>query len=194
MIKAIIFDCFGVLVTSSYEPFKQKYFHGDAELIRKFIEIEDRSSRGEITLEQAEQGFAELAGISFEQCEYELAQNPRNESLLTYISESLKGNYKIGFLSNVAKDRTHELFTDADIALFDDMILSFQVGMAKPQPEIFSLAAERLGLLPNECVFVDDLSKYLVGADEAGMHTILFKDTEQFKQSLESLLTQDSEA
>jgi FMN phosphatase YigB (HAD superfamily) len=43
-------------------------------------------------------------------------------------------------------------------------------------------------------VFVDDLSKYLVGADEAGMHTILFKDTEQFKQSLESLLTQDSEA
>ena len=188
MIKAIIFDCFGVLVTSSYEPFKQKYFHGDAELIRKFIEIEDRSSRGEITLEEAEQGFADLAGISFEQCEYELAQNPRNESLLAYISESLKGQYKIGFLSNVAKDRTHELFNDDDIVLFNDMVLSFQVGMAKPQTEIFQLAAERLGLQPNECIFVDDLSKYLVGAKEAGMHTVLFKDTEQFKRDIEKLL------
>ncbi len=188
MIKAIIFDCFGVLVTSSYEPFKQKYFHGDAELIRKFIEIEDLSSRGEITLEEAEQGFADLAGISLEQCAHELAQNPRNESLLAYIPESLKGVYKIGFLSNVAKDRTHELFTDTDIALFDDMVLSFQVGMAKPEPEIFRLSAQRLGVQPEECVFLDDLSKYLVGAEEAGMHTILFKNTEQFKRDLAKLL------
>ena len=188
MIKAVIFDCFGVLVTSSYEPFKQKYFGGNAELIKRFIEIEDRSSRGEIALTMAEQGFAELAQIPFEQVADELAQNPRNTELIEFIAKDLKNKFKIGFLSNVAKDRTKELFTDADIALFDDIILSFQVGLAKPDPQIFVLAAQRLGLEPEECVFVDDLSKYLVGADSIGMKTILYENFDSFKKELEVVL------
>lgn len=188
MIKAIIFDCFGVLVTSTYEPFKKKYFGDNSELIKQFTEIEDRSSRGEITLDEAVTGFAELANISYEQAVSELTQNPRNAELLNYITDSLKTKFKIGLLSNVAKDRTKELFTDADIALFDEIVLSFQVGLAKPDPQIFALSAERLGLRPDECIFVDDLSKYLAGAEQTGMKTILYKDFEDFKKELESIL------
>jgi len=185
MIKAVIFDCFGVLVTSSYEPFKNKYFAGDQKKIAKFTEIEDRSSRGEISLEEAEVGFAELAGISLEQCAEELAQNPRNAELLDYIKTELKSRFKIGLLSNVAKDRTNELFTPKDIELFDDIVLSYQVGLAKPDPKIFELAAQRLGLKPEECLFIDDLEKYLVGARAAGMNTIHFIDTENFSAEVE---------
>ncbi len=179
VIKAVIFDCFGVLVESSYEPFKRKYFNGDAELIRKFIEVEDRSSRGEITLDEAEVEFAELAGISVEQCATELEMNPRNEQLLAFIRDELKPVFKIGFLSNVARDRMQELFTPEDIALFDDVVLSFQVGLAKPDPKIFKLASERLGVRPEECLFVDDLARYLVGAEEVGMKTMHYRDNEQ---------------
>lgn len=184
MIKAILFDCFGVLVGSSYEPFKKKYFGDNAELIKRFIEIEDRSSRGEIALTLAEQGFAELARIPFEQVADELANNPRNAELLDFIENELKSKFKIGLLSNVAKDRTKELFTDADIALFDDIVLSFQVGLAKPDPQIFMMAAERLGVEPDECVFVDDLSKYLLGAESIGMSTVLYTSMEGLRVEL----------
>jgi putative hydrolase of the HAD superfamily len=188
MIKAIIFDCFGVLVTSSYEPFKDRYFGTNEELRRKFLEIEDRSSKGEITLAEAEKGFAELAGISFEQTEHELAVNPRNIELLSYISSTLKKEYKIGFVSNVAKDRTAELFTSDDLALFDDMILSFRVKLAKPDGKIFKLAASRLEAKEEECIFVDDVSRYVDAAKAVGMKAILYKDFEQFKIELESVL------
>ncbi len=179
MIRSIIFDCFGVLVESSYEPFKRTYFGENAELIQKFIEVEDRSSRGEITLGEAEGAFAELAGISVEQCATELEMNPRNEQLLAFIRDELKPVFKIGFLSNVARDRMQELFTPEDIALFDDVVLSFQVGLAKPDPKIFKLASERLGVRPEECLFVDDLARYLVGAEEVGMKTMHYRDNEQ---------------
>ena len=184
MIKAVIFDCFGVLVTSSYEPFKVKYFGADQQKIDKFIEIEDRSSRGEITLDEAEIEFAKLAGISTQRCALELAQNPRNSQLLEYIREKIKPKYKVGLLSNVAKDRLADLFLPEDIELFDDIVLSFQVGLAKPDPKIFLLASERIGVDPEECLFVDDLSKYLEGAQKVGMQTILFKNTEQFIMSV----------
>ncbi len=187
MIKAIIFDCFGVLVTSSYEPFKKKYFGEDQEKISKFIEIEDRSSRGEITLEEAEVGFAELAGIGLEQCAEELAQNPRNVELLEYIKQELNPRFKISMLSNVAKDRTKELFNPEDLGLFNDIVLSFQVGLAKPDPKIFELAAARLGLKPEECMFVDDLSKYLIGAEKTGMKTLCYSDFESCVDRLKAL-------
>jgi epoxide hydrolase-like predicted phosphatase len=188
VVKAIIFDCFGVLALSSYEPFKKKYFGDDQEMIDKFMVVEDRSSRGEITLEEAEKEFAELANISPEQCAKELENTPRNEELLDYIADDLKRRYKIGFLSNVAKDRTPEIFSLDDVELFDDIVLSFQVGMAKPDIRIFKLAAERLGLDPEKCVFVDDVEKYLEGARRIGMKTVHYADFGSFKEELEKLI------
>src|SRR6056297_361881 len=178
--KAIIFDCFGVLVTSSYEPFKQKHF-GDDEVKRdRFHEIEDRSSRGEISLEDASSQFALLAGLSYEQAVDELHNNPRNITLLNYIATELK-DYKIGFLSNVADDRLDELFTKKQQALFDDIVLSYDVNMAKPDPRIFALAADRLGVTVDECVFVDDNYYYCQGAEKVGMKVIQYENFPSLK-------------
>lgn len=188
MIKAVIFDCFGVLVTSSYEPFKEKYFHGDQQLIDEFMWIENRSSRGEITLEEADEEFARVANITPEQASKELSKNPRNAQLLEYIEKELKDNYKIGMLSNVADDRLHELFSEDDLALFDDTVLSYQVGLAKPDPRIFRLAVQRLNLEPEECVFVDDNRGYCNGAEDVGMSTILYTNIDDFKSKIHQLL------
>jgi epoxide hydrolase-like predicted phosphatase len=188
MIKAIIFDCFGVLVTSSYEPFKAQYLQNDPDLIKKFMQVENRSSRGEISLEQAEIEFAEIAGVSFQETSSFLQDNPRNVLLLRYIHQELKGRYKIAMLSNIADDRIHELFIENDIELFDDMVLSYQVGLAKPDRQIYELAAERLMLKPEECVFVDDNSYYCDGARHAGMSTVLYDNFKQMKSELEKLL------
>ena len=56
--------------------------------------------------------------------------------------------------------------------LFDAVVISADVGMHKPQPEIYRLAAERLGVEPEECLFVDDLRENCEGAEAVGMTAI----------------------
>ncbi len=77
---------------------------------------------------------------------------------------------RTGLLSN---SWGHALYRDVDLSeLFDVLVISGEVGMRKPEPEIYALAAERIGLAPEQCVFVDDLGGNLKPARALGMHTI----------------------
>jgi len=58
---------------------------------------------------------------------------------------------------------------------FDDIVVSAEVGMAKPGAEIFRLAADRLGLPPEVCVFVDDWDKNVDAARAVGMQVVLHR-------------------
>jgi putative hydrolase of the HAD superfamily len=71
--------------------------------------------------------------------------------------------------------------------LFDVVIISGEVGLHKPQPEIYRLTAERLGVEPEECVFVDDLRENVRGAEQVGMTAILHRDPEATVARLEEL-------
>jgi putative hydrolase of the HAD superfamily len=79
-------------------------------------------------------------------------------------------------------------YTEEIRALFDDVVISAEVGMHKPEPEIFLLAAERLGVDPTDCVFVDDLRENCAGAEAVGMTAVLHRDAEQTIARLEELL------
>jgi epoxide hydrolase-like predicted phosphatase len=72
--------------------------------------------------------------------------------------------------------------------LFDAVVISGDVGMHKPQPEIFRLGAERIGLLPERCVFVDDLRENCAGAEAVGMTAILHRGPDRTLPELERLL------
>jgi putative hydrolase of the HAD superfamily len=58
---------------------------------------------------------------------------------------------------------------------FDDVISSADVGLAKPDHAIYRLAAERLGLPVEECLFIDDTERNVVAAREVGMAAIHFR-------------------
>jgi putative hydrolase of the HAD superfamily len=66
-----------------------------------------------------------------------------------------------------------------------------EVGMHKPQPEIFMLGCERIGLAPEECVFVDDLRENCEGAEAVGMTATLHRGAERTVPELERLLGVD---
>ncbi|MDI2032683.1 HAD-IA family hydrolase [Saccharopolyspora sp. TS4A08] len=70
---------------------------------------------------------------------------------------------------------------------FDSVVLSGAVGFAKPDPEIYRLAARRIGLEPGECVFVDDLRRNVDGAVAAGMVGIHHSDRDSTTTELEAL-------
>jgi epoxide hydrolase-like predicted phosphatase len=71
--------------------------------------------------------------------------------------------------------------------MFDDIVISGEVQLRKPEPEIYQLAAQRLALRPAECVFVDDLEVNVIAARELGITGIVHTSYEETRRELESL-------
>ena len=95
---------------------------------------------------------------------------------------------RVGLLSNSIGDAAtydRELLEE----LFDAWVISSEVGLRKPEPAIYELAAERLGLPPEACVYVDDLPGNLKPARALGMATLLHRgDAEATLAEVRSLL------
>ena len=72
--------------------------------------------------------------------------------------------------------------------LFDAIVISGEVGLHKPQPEIYLLAAERIGVAPERCVFVDDLRENCAGAEAVGMTAVLHRGPKRTLPELKQLL------
>jgi len=89
---------------------------------------------------------------------------------------ALRPVYRTAILSN-ADASLRERLRDAHGIhdLFDSILCSAEVGMAKPEPAIYRLAASRLALEPEACVFVDDLAANVTAAETVGMQGILFR-------------------
>ncbi len=75
--------------------------------------------------------------------------------------------------------------------MFDDIVISGEVQLRKPEPEIYLLSAERLGLQPKECVFIDDLELNVDGARALGMTAIHHTSYDETRRELESLFGVD---
>ena len=185
--RAIIFDCFGVLyhgstgaLLQSVHPDKQQHLH---DAIRSF-------DYGYLSRDDFLAYVSELTGLTIDKIvAIRQARHVRNDVLVNELRR-LKRTYKIGLLSNVGRDSLRgELFTDDEIAeFFDAMVLSSDVHIIKPDPAIFELMAARLGVLPEECIMIDDLEQNISGAAQAGMSGIVFASNEQFTSELASLL------
>jgi putative hydrolase of the HAD superfamily len=72
--------------------------------------------------------------------------------------------------------------------MFDSLSLSLQTGFVKPDKRAYLSAAQSLGLLPEECLFVDDREKYCKGARQVGMPAILYINVADFEQKLVQVL------
>lgn len=188
MIRAIIFDCFGVLVADGWHPFKHRYFKDDPEKDDEASKLGDLSNNGSINYEQFLQQIGELAGLSARQVGREISQNAPNIELFEYI-DSVKGKYKIGMLSNAASNWLDELFTPEQLDVFDGTVLSFDIGVNKPGKEAYIATAKKLGCRPEECVFIDDIQLYVEAAKAIGMHAIQYTNPKQTISDINSLIS-----
>lgn len=99
--------------------------------------------------------------------------------LIGWIDE-LQATYKSGLITNAWSDVRRSIEKEWKIAsVFDEIVISAEVGFAKPDPEIYLQMIERLDLPPVQTVFIDDFEENIQGANEAGMQTILFQSTKQ---------------
>ncbi len=111
-----------------------------------------------------------------------------NDELLEYIRQ-LKPKFKIGMISNSSGREINSLLSPNDRALFDELVFSGQVEVAKPHPGIYELAAERLGVKTGECVYIDDDDYRAEGAVKAGMKGLVYQNFNQFKREISYLIS-----
>jgi HAD superfamily hydrolase (TIGR01509 family) len=197
-IKALIFDFGGVLVRMVddrprlmlAEQLKVPLSHLDDLVF--FSDSARRASRGEIKVGQHWTAVGDALGISSEDMprflEKYWSADDVNWELLDFI-KSLHPRYKIGLLSNAWDDlrqTMHERW-NMDV-LFDDLVISAEVGIVKPDPRIYQLAVDRLGVHPDECVFIDDILINVEAARQQGLLAIQFLDTQQTLADLQVVL------
>jgi epoxide hydrolase-like predicted phosphatase len=109
-----------------------------------------------------------------------------DEAMLGAVRAARAAGLRTGLLSNSwrAEDYDRALLE----ALFDTWVISGEVGMRKPDPAIYALAAERMGLPPEAIVYVDDLPGNLKPARALGMATVVHRDAAETLPELEALL------
>lgn len=202
--SALVVDFGGVLTTpiqDSMEAFSNElgidfddflrvalraYVEGDDDLVYAFEKGE--ISEGEFSMRFA-QRLAQETGkeIDPERFVQRMFGGMRlEEGMLDAVGKARAAGFKTGLLSNSWGLSGYPRARLAEI--FDDVIISAEVGMRKPDPAIFELSVTRLGVEPTAAIFVDDHPGHLKAAAEAGMTTVLHRSPAQTIEELERLL------
>ncbi|MBA2278869.1 HAD family phosphatase [Candidatus Saccharibacteria bacterium] len=192
MIKAIIFDCFDVVLSDGFEAAYAK-FGGDSTKDREFLHqlIQDVSS-GKI--DGSSSIIALRLGITeAEWREANFAGYVINTPLLDYALE-LKKTYKLAMLSNVGKGGLKRFFDPGFLErYFDPVVESAAIGYAKPEARAYEIVAGMLGVRLDECVFIDDRQEYVDGATAVGMQAVLYKSVSQLRDDINNILEEGDE-
>lgn len=171
--KAIIFDCFGVLAENGWgliddklQPTKQQWDQMSA--------VSHACDKGIISMEELVQRFAETLDVQPQEVTEIIDSQRKNLQLLDVIRTQLKPMYKIAMLSNVGSGFVQDYFTDEELQLFDVLTLSSDIGFAKPDPRIYKHCANDLGVQAADCLFIDDSPVNIQAAKELGMQAHLY--------------------
>jgi putative hydrolase of the HAD superfamily len=207
MIEAVISDFGGVLTVPLLGAFEQiqdgtnvpPEAYGEAmaySLREDGVHPLFALERGEITesdfLARVERGLAESAGITVSLHGFGArlmdALAPNRELFDYYRTLRRDRGLRFALCTNNVREWEPLWRPKLPIdELFEVVVDSAFVGTRKPEPEIYAITLERLGLPGEACAFVDDLAVNIDAAREVGMHGILFRDTEQTIAELAAL-------
>lgn len=189
MTKAVIFDCFGVVLTDALQEIRAELARKDPTAAQEVRDIIAANNRGHIDPQESNKRIADILGLDVEVFRSQVrAGEVRNDRLLSYIL-SLRKQYKTAMLSNVAVSSLERRFPGDELKeYFDEVIASAEIGFIKPDAQAYEITAERLGLEPSECVFTDDKVSFCEAAATVGMQAIVYTDFVQFTSELEALL------
>lgn len=190
MIKAIVFDCFGVLYLHRGPEFLRSHAPNYTAVKQQLHDLSNQADYGLITQSDYEQRVAELTGIPIKEVHNGVLHGfGRNDDLMNYIERVLRHNYTIGMLSNISRGSMEQFFTEHERQkLFDAVALSGETGMIKPSPSAYVHICDELGIDTSEAIMVDDSSENCRGAVLAGMQAIQYDGLPNFKKQLEILL------
>lgn len=195
--RGLLVDFGGVLTTNVFDSFRafceaegldpekvRKLFREDPDALAELRRLE----RGELTEEQFADRFAPLLGIDDPEglVDRLFAGMGPDEAMIEAVKAARREGVRTGLISNSWGRGRYDRSTFPE--MFDGVVISGEVGLHKPEPEIFHLGAERVGLAPEQCVFVDDLRENCEGAEAVGMTAVLHRGSDGTIARLEELL------
>ncbi|MDQ3936201.1 MAG: HAD family phosphatase [Actinomycetota bacterium] len=197
MSRGLLVDFGGVLTTNVFESFRafakaegldedavKREFRSRGEGLALLRQLE----RGELTVEEFEPKFGTVLGVreTDGMVQRLFAGVGPDEAMIGAVRRARESGVPTGLISNSWGGTSYDKVVIDE--LFDAVVISGDVGLHKPEPEIFHLGAERLGVPPEECVFVDDLRENCEGAEAVGMTAILHRGADSTLPELERLL------
>ena len=196
-IQAVYFDLGGVIVRTEYQAPRQHLAErlglDYEDLINLVFESETarQASIGQIS--EDEHWAVVIRKLHLPESE---TQTIRDEFFAGDITDlglldfmrSLRKHYKVGLISNAWSGLRPWIVSKKFEDVFDAMIISAEVGVAKPDARIYQIALEKLGVSASESVFVDDFQVNVAGAHAFGMQAVHFIQAEQALQELKQLL------
>jgi HAD superfamily hydrolase (TIGR01509 family) len=185
MIKSVIFDFFGVLSDDRTRTVLRKLGQEYTPAIHMLAVAFDKN---QMPLGEYYKKFAQVTNCDVDQirCEFERTSDIDEEVL--NIVKALHPNYSTALLSNCSTayiDRF--LKEDGFREAFDEVVVSGAVGYVKPEREIFEITLDRLGVQPEEAIFIDDNINNVIGAQEVGIHALQFTSIDTLTNDLERL-------
>ena len=189
MIRGIIFDCFGVLYVNA----RRTYFSNFPEQHDALYDLDKLADHGYIGRRDYITSVAEITGISETETAKAFAHEYTvNKQLIDYIKRQLKPSHKIGLLSNIGREWIQDFFDTQQLHdLFTATVLSGEEGITKPNPLIFERTAQRLGLVPEECIMIDDRSENCQAANKIGMKSIVYTSNDQLQTGIEAIIKEN---
>ncbi len=197
-IRAVVFDIGGVLEITPYtgvaETWEERLHLEPGELNRRLAHIWHDGGLGSITEAQVYESVGELLKLdraqldAFFQDMWDEYLGEPNTALIDYFA-SLRPRYKTGIISNSfvgAREREQGRYHFEEMC--DLIVYSHEEGIAKPEWPIFELTWARLGVQPEEMVFLDDVDTHVAAASELGIHAILFENNAQAIADIERCL------
>jgi putative hydrolase of the HAD superfamily len=195
--RGLLVDFGGVLTSSVIDAFKAFCASEGLEPDAVFRRLTESSQARRLVVELEcgrldeaafEPAFAGILGVAPERLIDRLYAGSRPApALAAAVLAARRAGIRTGLLSNSWGEGRYQ--RDRFGELFDAVVISGEVGLRKPDPAIYLLAAESLGLEPAACVFVDDFSFNLEPAAELGMATVLHEDdADRTIAALEELL------
>ena len=194
--QGLLVDYGGVLTTSPFGSFadfcareglaQQTVAHSlrtDRRCRELLIELET----GRLPEDEFESGLASILGVAAPDLTARMFAGSRPDSKM---AAAIRGARQAGVRTALVSNSWGTGIYDRTVLneLFDAVVLSGEVGVRKPAPQIYRLAAQHIGLAPQACVFIDDLSFNLPPATELGMAALHHVDSEQTIAELERLL------
>ncbi|MEV8608339.1 HAD family phosphatase [Amycolatopsis sp. NPDC051373] len=198
VIRAVVFDIGDVLEIAPDlgvdRRWEAKLGLEEGEITRRLADIWAAGAVGTITEDEVRDTISSRLGVGTGRADAIMADvweqylGTGNADLIDYV-RGLRPRCRTGILSNSfvgAREREQAAYGFED--LVDDIVYSHEVGMSKPDPEIYRLSCTRLGVTPEEMIFLDDLEPDIDAARAVGIHGIHYRDNGQAITEIEGLL------
>ena len=197
MIKCVIFDLGNVTIkfdeTRTFKKWSScgKYSYDEVKNYYKNSSARKAFEMGKITSKHFYETYVEDLGLKitvkeFEKCYCDIfTRNLEVEKII----KSLKGKIKLVLLSNTNEwQYEYARKKYKIISLFDDYVLSYKLGMRKPNPLIFIEVIKKSGTYPWNCAYFDDIPEFIVMARLIGIKAFQYKHNKKIKNDLKKVL------